>query len=97
MATEDEKKCVFVATVLEDGTPMLMIGIPRAAWDEHLRDGRTMEFDMRKAGMQFAVSIFGGETRETILAEIRKGAEAGGVEVREDMRKDYTIPKTRKH
>lgn len=92
----DPRKCVFAIIPLEDGTPMLSVGIPEAAW-EHLRQGNTAEFDLRSVGLPIAVSLSGGKDQASLLALLEEGAKAAGVEVRKDLGKDYGIPKPRSH
>lgn len=93
---KDPRQCVFAVTQMADGTPLLFIGIPEAAW-EHMRVGNTSNFDMTKSGLPFAVSLFGGKDQESLLALIEQGAKAGGLELRKDLKKDFSIDEPRKH
>lgn len=93
---KDPRQCVFAVVMMADGTPMLTIGIPEAAW-EHMRLGNTSEFDMRKIGLPVAVTLFGGKDQDELMAMLSQGAAAAGVDLVHDLGRDYSIPKPRSH
>lgn len=90
MSADDPKKMVFAIAQTSDGVPMIILGIPRAAW-LHMKDGKTHEFDFTKAGQPFRMMLFGGRDRKTLVETMQKAATAAGNPLADAMSSDFSF------
>lgn len=85
---KSKEKCIFALGVSPDGLPMIILGVPKAAW-EYMKSGKTHTFDFVQAGLPVRVMMFGAETQEEILETIN---EAGKLpQFKEDFETDFGI------
>lgn len=84
-----DKKMVFA--VSKDGDePMLLLGIPAAAW-EHMKDGKTHHFDLTNVGIPLKLMVFGGNSRAAIQGLIEDHNKRQGLATLYQPRKDFGI------
>ena len=88
--SSDEQKCVFGIGLCPDGVPLIVMGIPRAAW-VHMKDGRSHEFDFAKAGHNFRLLLFGGKDHAECFDTITKATAAAGQDLKDEREKDFTF------
>ena len=87
--TDEEKKIVF-AVAKHGDEPLLLLGIPAAAW-EHMKDGKTHHFDLTKAGLPLKLIVFGGESRAEMQAIIEEHNRRQGLATLYQPGKDFGI------
>lgn len=92
----NENKVVFLATVQENGKPIVFLGISKEAW-EHMKDGKTHTFDLTKVGIPLQLVLFGGPDKSTITSDLKESAKAWGIEVYDQTDKDFSIPDKKLH
>lgn len=75
-----------------DGVPILIIGIPQAAWAFMASGERTHTFDLTRVGVGLKALVFGSATHETARAEVMKGIAESGAEMTVDATaQDFTL------
>ena len=86
-----EEKIVFAVTRTEhDGCPMLVIGIPKGAW-EYMRDGKTHHFDLNRVGFPFKLMMFGADDHSAAVRVIEQAAANVGQPLLDMRREDFAI------
>lgn len=96
MTTRDPTKPLFgidIATREGDGTPVVVIGIPLAAW-ERMKDGKTTTFDLTKAGVPCQIVLFGCDDHDDAMKKLGPLLAPGFKDTRDDV--DYSIPDAKK-
>ena len=85
--SEIEKKTVFATALSADGKPLILLGIPRGAW-EYMRHGKTNHFDFTAAGIGVQLVMFGGPTHASVLATVKGMCVAEGCAPRDETYRD---------
>ena len=85
-----EKQCIFSIVTGEKNAPLVIIGIPAAAW-EHMKDGESHTFDLTKAGVQFQIVLFGGKDRAEVSNVIEDAARGAGLYLVDKSKTDFSI------
>lgn len=62
-------KTVF-AMVGEGEAATLVIGLPQGSW-EHIKDGHTVTFDLRRFGLSHRIILFGGKDRAECRSKLK--------------------------
>jgi hypothetical protein len=93
-AKNRDKQAVFVVTrTKDDNLPLVVLGIPRPAFEGHLVLGKTNSFDLMAAvGLPVRIMMFGGESRSHILDMLKDTGKIDQTAL--DELKDYPIPET---
>jgi hypothetical protein len=52
-----------------DGVPLVLLGIPKGAW-EYMKDGKTHNFDLTKAGIPVKLMLYGGDSHSHCMKMI---------------------------
>lgn len=73
-----------------DGVPLIMMGIPAAAWD-YMRDGKTHTFDLTKAGLPVKVILFGAKTHDDVVKVFGQINAAAGAPYIDARNQDFSI------
>jgi len=89
--TDKDKRLVFGLSKGEDGIPIMVIGIPEVAWDDHLRKAKTYTFDLTNVGIQLKLALFGGPNRAKILDTLQVFQKGGPLL---DEKTDFGIPES---
>lgn len=90
---EIEKKIVFCVgrdTAFNDGVPLLMMGVPRGAW-EYMRGGRTHHFDFTSIGLPVRMMLYGAKTHAQAMKVIEDAARQQGIPLLDERRRDFGI------
>lgn len=87
-----EEKMVFAVSYegQGDGVPVVVLGIPRAAW-RYMRDGKTHNFDLTKAGVPVKLMIFGGKDHADVMKTLDDAAKLSGSAYEDARQKDFDI------
>lgn len=93
---DKKNQVVFLAAATEDGTPLVALGVSKAAW-EYMKDGKTHTFDLTRAGIPVQIVLFGGDTPESILADLKQSAPQWGVTLRDRSEENFSIPEKPLH
>lgn len=89
--TEDRKKQIlFMLTQTDDGLPMLVFGVTEEAWN-HMRNGKTHNFDFNKAGLPIRVCMFGAKDHKEAMKFMDESAKAAGVAILDERHADFNI------
>lgn len=97
MSASPEQKVVFGLSPdgQGDGVPLLLLGIPQAAWD-YMRDGKTHTFDLTKVGLPVKLVLFGAADHAAARKAIEAANAAAGYPTLDLRREDFAIkPRTR--
>jgi len=73
-----------------DGIPMLLLGVPTAAW-EYMKDGKTHMFDLTRAGLPIKLVIFGSETHDDAMKVLNQVIGERGQAYVDMRREDFSI------
>ena len=87
-----EKKVVFAVspTGTGDGIPVVLIGIPAGAW-EHMKDGKTSDFDLSRIGIPVKFMFFGAASHADAMKTLEAAAAATGTALLDERRRDFSI------
>lgn len=87
-----EDKIVFAVSYegQGDGVPIVILGIPRAAW-VYMRDGKTHNFDLTKAGVPVKLMLFGAKDHSDAMKTLDDAAKLNGVAYEDARNKDFDI------
>ncbi len=83
----------FVFGVVEtvDGKPpILMIGVPKAAWD-HMADGKCQTLDLTKAGYPIRIMLYGGADQDACRKIVEDACRQLGVAINDQRLRDFSI------
>lgn len=75
-----DERCAFMAGKLPDGRPMMIIGIPRAAY-ERMADGKTSHFDLGldpATGSNLTIMLFGAGSYDEAMKTLEQAAAREG-------------------
>lgn len=81
---------VFGLSVDDEGTPFLLLGVPKDAW-EYMKDGKTFTFDLTKANLNLKLMIFGADDRASAARVIEDHNKSVGVETMDFRDRDFSI------
>lgn len=84
-----EHQIVFAIAPSPQGK-ILLLGVTRAAWD-HMRDGKTHTFDLRKAGLDFQLLMFGGKNHTDIMGFIDRHNRGLGLATHDRRGEDFSV------
>lgn len=56
---------------MEDGSPCVVVGIPRLAWERVLMKRRTLQLSLDMFGVRGMLTIFAGEDYDSMIAELQ--------------------------
>lgn len=68
---------VFAAAAAPDGSIVLTVGITETAW-KYLHDAKTLNVDLRKAGVPVTLILFGEKTQATCKATLEEWNRKAG-------------------
>ena len=89
MSDDRDQEVVFSVGVT-DGQPLIILGIPHAAWT-HLKDGGVTHFDLDSTGLPVKLVLFGGKDHRQIMDTLDKVAKASGSTYEDRRRDDFGI------
>jgi hypothetical protein len=90
MSRAEDKIVFMVAPTTDEKPPILVFGIPKAAWD-YMADGKTHTFDFTKIGIPLRVMMFGGKDHSDCMRMINETAAANKIPVLDERRRDFSI------
>jgi hypothetical protein len=90
MVEVTEQKVVFATGKRADGSLMLVVGIPKGAWD-YMREGKTNHFDLAKAGVPLSLMMFGGESHADVMKTVNEAMSMAGKAYDDQRRTDFSI------
>lgn len=87
-----EEKIVFAVspTGQGDGAPVVILGIPKGAW-EYMKDGKTHNFDLTKAGIPVKLMLFGAESHDAAMKVMNEAFAASGNAYLDARNRDFSI------
>jgi hypothetical protein len=94
MSNSREDKVVW-GIANNDGKPLIVIGIPAAAW-EFMKDGKTHHVDLTSAGLPVQFMMFGARDHEHAIELMKEGATAAGGETIDRRNEDFGIKPNQK-
>lgn len=86
----DDKLVFALMPTTDGGSPLLSIGVPRAAW-ERLKDGIGDTIDLSPLGFPVRIMVFGTESHAEGVKLLMEGAKRAGVAVLDERRRDFSI------
>ncbi len=89
-----EEQVIFTIGADHDGVPMVVLAVPEKAW-EYMKDGKTHNFDLTKAGLNLRIMVFGGKDHESIISTIKQAQ--GYAEAIKAFDKDFSIKGPSEH
>ena len=92
MAQDIESKIVFgVAPEGNgDGVTTVLLGIPAGAW-EHMKDGKTHNFDLTKIGLPIRILLYGAENHTAAMKMVEGHISDRGLSYLDQRREDFSI------
>lgn len=90
MAEREEKMLFAISPDTEGGAPMLLIGIPRAAY-EYIKDGKTSTFDLTKVGLPVKLVLYGAETHDAAKEMIKEYVSNRGQGLLDRSDEDFSV------
>jgi hypothetical protein len=87
---EDQISFAVAPDAQGDGIPLVIIGIPRDAWD-HMKGGKTHHVDLTKAGIPMKFMLFGGKDHKEIWKTLDAAMAVTNTPYLDERGKDYSI------
>ena len=94
MSRNIEEKMVFGLSTDDKGTPSVLLGIPKGAW-EYMKDGMTHTFDLSSVGVNVKLMLFGAENHDAAMKLLTDSFHAAGKPVLDERLKDFSIKPTK--
>lgn len=90
--TSIEQKLVFAIAPQGqgDGVPILMVGVPRAAW-LYMKDGKTHHFDLSKIGVPIKFMFFGCKDHADGMKMLEEAIASRGQAYLNKLNEDFSI------
>lgn len=88
--SDNENKLVFARYEVPGESPVIVVGIPTAAW-EYMRDGKTHHFDLTRAGVPVKLMLFGATTHDAAMATLREVVDMQGLKFVDARNEDFSI------
>lgn len=85
-----EERPVFGYGPGADGSTVLLLGIPRRAW-ETMQDGHAKDLDLTGIGLPVKLLIFGADDHASVMKVINASFAEAGVPVLDERRRDFSI------
>lgn len=85
-----EEKIVFGMANTPDGKLVILIGVPNGAW-EYMKDGKTNNFDLSRAGVPIQVLVYGGKDHSAVKKVVDDWNAGQGLPSLDLRREDWTI------
>lgn len=73
-----------------DGCPVLLLGIPRAAW-VYMKEGKTHHFDLSSIGIPLKLMLFGAKDHDGAMATMQQAIAASGQAYLDERQRDFSI------
>lgn len=73
-----------------DGVPVVILGIPKAAWD-YMADGKTHTFDLTKVGCPVKLVLFGAEDHAAVMKAMNEAMSAANMPYLDERQTDFSI------
>lgn len=90
--SEVKKQVIFAMGNDGDGMPFVILGVTEEAW-KHMKDGKTHNFDLSKAGLPIKISMFGGKDEKAVMDKINKIMAAANMPYLDQRGEDFDIDK----
>lgn len=91
LKAERETKPVFAIVPCADGKPMILMGLPRAAYRAIKDETKSLDFDFSRMGLPLRFSIFRRETHDDCMAVLQRKAFDAGTTIDDRRREDSSI------
>lgn len=85
-----EQRVVFAAGTGQEGKPLIIMGIPKEAW-EYMKDGKTHTFDFTNAGIPIQVVLFGGADHNSIMKSLGTSMKNNNTAYFDERNNDFSI------
>jgi hypothetical protein len=79
-----------------DGVPLVLLGIPKGAW-EYMKDGKTHNFDLTKAGIPVKLMLYGGDSHSHCMKMIEAHLSKQDLPYLDQRREDFSIKPKGQH
>lgn len=90
MSRNIEEKIVFAVGPSASGKPVLLFGIPKAAWD-YMKDGKTHTFDLTSLGIPVQMIMYGADNHSAALKVIEDHCKHNNVPLLDERRRDFSV------
>lgn len=87
---DKEQRILFAAGAGDDGIPVVILGIPAGAW-EHIKDGKSNDFDLTKAGIPVKLVVFGGKDHSEIMKNLDHAMKQSQSAYLDERHSDFSI------
>lgn len=85
-----EEKIVFSIADTDAEGPVLMLGVPKGAW-EYMQNGNFHHFDLTAVGFPIKLMVYGGANHDACLKVIEDAAKASGTVILDHRRENHSI------
>lgn len=86
-----DEKIIFATSRGERGEPIIMIGIPKKAY-EYMADGKTHNFNLKPIGLDLSVLLFGCEDHDQGMEMLTGAIKAKGEKIIDMRNQKFDIP-----
>lgn len=86
-----DKKIMFMKGTGNDGLPVLVMTIPRTAFDDMHKNGTCSDFDFTKIGIPFKMMIQTAEDHADAMKIIEGIGKRLGIPLLDERRKDFGV------